>query len=107
MGWGTFISATAMKRAYKYTEPGSPVRAFCLQGEIIFPPSSCPYLDKPPHKFLADWARNSLRREEKGSDNYVVEHCMVPGCEWHEHETELEKEQCVTRVWMNRGMEEY
>jgi len=59
----------SIKRAYKHTRPGSPVRALCLQGGVNFVDFGEAELENLPHIFLAELARNyqDLHLDEDGA----------------------------------------
>jgi hypothetical protein len=97
--YGTFVSASSITRAYEHIDPGSPLRELLISGFFWFFSSDGEKMVDLPRPYLIDIAVSFKSGKLTGDrdDGY-----RLPGCYWHEHETEEERTGCKIRVNMDR-----
>jgi len=94
----TFVSASTIQHLYENTQPGNYVRTWLVNGLRAFADMDTTDLTHLPQAFLVDVARDYRKRPHHPDDDVSRYLHMWYDCEFHEHATRKEEDECVVRV---------
>lgn len=94
-----FVSPSTIKRAYKHADPDSPLRTWLTSRN---PGLIDIYSDLPEEYYIAFAEKHGL--EVDVDELWAV--WMRPSCQFHEHYTQDEFNNCVIRVDMHRELKD-
>jgi hypothetical protein len=104
--YGTFVSASSIRRVYEHTDIDSPVRKWLIAGFSDFFTCSGAFMTDLPHQYFIDIAENYKLQECCPGDKEPITDSGMYLCLAHEHECEHEQRGCKRRVDMMREVED-
>lgn len=102
---GTFVCASTIKRAYEHLEAGNYVRNWLISGFSAYSSYEREDITDLLHEYMVDVLEN-YKLNEMGHEGSLIANFMLPSCAYHEHATQLEKDECVSRVDFDRPVGE-